>query len=535
MKKSDFYYDLPTELIAQTPLERRDASRLLTLDKRTGATEHHVFHELPDFLNEGDCLVMNDSRVIPARLFGTRPTGGSVEVVLLRDLGGGDWECLTRPGRKTQPGTHISFGNGELTAEVIRAEADGNKVLHFNYDGIFLELLDKLGKMPLPPYIKEELTDKERYQTVYSRDPGSAAAPTAGLHFTPELLEKIQAKGVKLAYITLHVGLGTFRPVKAEEVTEHHMHSEFCMISQETADKVRKAMEELDYHPNLRAKNFAKQSARTIIFVAELGKGTGFANPQMFEILCGLEEVLAQKDYTLVVRNIAAGDCAEFIRNAADTKQADGFVIHASVISQALDELLFTHEIPHIVIGNPNFNSHFCWLDIDNRLAGELAAKHLLERGCQSVAFIGGKPEDQISARRLDGVLTVLKEHDVLLPREYVKKGESVCDSGYRMTMQILENRRRPDALVCADNYIAYGCVNALHDRGILIPEEMKVITFDDFPFSQILKPMLSVVNIDVYDMGVQAGKYILQKIKRPNLYVQSHITFPTLIIREST
>ena len=263
-------------------------------------------------------------------------------------------------------------------------------------------------------------------------------------------------------------------------------------ISQETADKVRKAMEELDYHPNLRAKNFARQSARTIIFVAELGKGTGFANPQMFEILCGLEEVLAQKDYTLVVRNIAAGDCAEFIRNAADTKQADGFVIHASVISQALDELLFTHEIPHIVIGNPNFNSQ-------------------------------------------DGVLTVLKEHDVLLPREYVKKGESVCDSGYRMTMQILENRRRPDALVCADNYIAYGCVNALHDRGILIPEEMKVITFDDFPFSQILKPMLSVVNIDVYDMGVQAGKYILQKIKRPNLYVQSHITFPTLIIREST
>ena len=171
----------------------------------------------------------------------------------------------------------------------------------------------------------------------------------------------------------------------------------------------------------------------------------------------------------------------------------------------------------------------------NDKEAGELAAKHLLERGCQSVAFIGGKPEDQISARRLDGVLTVLKEHDVLLPREYVKKGESVCDSGYRMTMQILENRRRPDALVCADNYIAYGCVNALHDRGILIPEEMKVITFDDFPFSQILKPMLSVVNIDVYDMGVQAGKYILQKIKRPNLYVQSHITFPTLIIREST
>ena len=240
MKKSDFYYDLPPELIAQTPLERRDASRLLTLDKRTGATEHHVFHELTDFLNEGDCLVMNDSRVIPARLFGTRPTGGSVEVVLLRDLGGGDWECLTRPGRKTQPGTHISFGNGELTAEVIRAEADGNKVLHFNYDGIFLELLDKLGKMPLPPYIKEELTDKERYQTVYSRDPGSAAAPTAGLHFTPELLQRIADKGVSLAYVTLHVGLGTFRPVKEDNIEDHPMHAEFCIVSQETADIVNR-------------------------------------------------------------------------------------------------------------------------------------------------------------------------------------------------------------------------------------------------------------------------------------------------------
>ena len=238
MKKTDFYYDLPPELIAQTPLERRDASRLLTLDKRTGVTEHHVFHELPDFLNEGDCLVMNDSRVIPARLFGTRPTGGSVEVVLLRYLGGGDWECLTRPGRKTQPGTHISFGNGELTAEVIRAGADGNKVLHFTFDGIFLELLDKLGKMPLPPYIKEELTDKERYQTVYSRDPGSAAAPTAGLHFTPELLQRITDKGVSLAYVTLHVGLGTFRPVKEDEIEDHPMHAEFCIIPEETARMV---------------------------------------------------------------------------------------------------------------------------------------------------------------------------------------------------------------------------------------------------------------------------------------------------------
>ena len=241
LKKSDFYYDLPPELIAQTPLEQRDSSRLLTLDRRTGATEQKYFYDLPDFLDEGDCLVLNDSRVIPARLFGTRPTGGSVEVVLLRDLGGGDWECLTRPGRKTQPGTVISFGGGALSAEVICAEADGNKILHFTYDCIFLEILDRLGKMPLPPYLKEELADKERYQTVYSRDPGSAAAPTAGLHFTPELLRKIADKGVSLAYVTLHVGLGTFRPVKEENIEDHPMHAEFCVVSPETAEKVNRA------------------------------------------------------------------------------------------------------------------------------------------------------------------------------------------------------------------------------------------------------------------------------------------------------
>ena len=178
---------------------------------------------------------MNDSRVIPARLFGTRPSGGSVEVVLLRDLGGDEWECLTRPGRKTPPGTELRFGGGELTAVVTRAEADGNKVLRFQYEGIFLEVLDRLGQMPLPPYIKEKLTDRERYQTVYARDPGSAAAPTAGLHFTPELLARIGEKGVKLCYVTLHVGLGTFRPVKEENIEDHPMHSEFCIVPEETA------------------------------------------------------------------------------------------------------------------------------------------------------------------------------------------------------------------------------------------------------------------------------------------------------------
>lgn len=235
MKKSDFYFDLPEELIAQTPLEKRDASRLMCLDRATGEITHRVFSDLVDLLNPGDCLVMNDSRVLPARLLGTRETGGAVEVLLLRDLGGGEWECLTRPGRKTKPGTHLSFGGGELTAEVMSVAEGGNRVVKFSYDGIFLEVLERLGKMPLPPYIKEELQDAERYQTVYSRELGSAAAPTAGLHFTQELLEKIAAKGVRECFVTLHVGLGTFRPVKEDEIEDHDMHSEFCIVPQETA------------------------------------------------------------------------------------------------------------------------------------------------------------------------------------------------------------------------------------------------------------------------------------------------------------
>ena len=237
MKTHDFFYELPPELIAQTPLERRDASRLLTLSRETGEIAHRHFYDIAELLRPGDCLVLNDSRVLPARLLGHRePTGGAVEVLLLKDEGGGVWECLTKPGRKTHTGTELSFGDGELTATVVGERDDGNKLVQFHYEGIFLEVLERLGKMPLPPYIKEELQDQERYQTVYSRVNGSAAAPTAGLHFTPELLRTLQEKGVNLAYVTLHVGLGTFRPVKAEEVTEHHMHSEFCMISQETAD-----------------------------------------------------------------------------------------------------------------------------------------------------------------------------------------------------------------------------------------------------------------------------------------------------------
>ena len=235
MKTHDFWYDLPEELIAQTPLEKRDSSRLLVMDRQTGALAHKHFFDIIDYLQPGDCLVMNDSRVLPARLLGHRPTGGAVEVLLLRDLGQKKWECLCKPGRKMQTGSQVIFGNGELTATVTDVKDDGNRIVEFRYEGIFLEVLERLGKMPLPPYIKAELSNQERYQTVYSREVGSAAAPTAGLHFTEELLDQIRAKGINTAFVTLHVGLGTFRPVKAEEITEHHMHSELCMINEETA------------------------------------------------------------------------------------------------------------------------------------------------------------------------------------------------------------------------------------------------------------------------------------------------------------
>lgn len=239
MKTRDFYYDLPPELIAQTPIARRDGSRLLALDKESGAWQHRHFYDLPQYLHPGDCLILNDSRVLPARLLGERlPGGGACEVLLLIDRGDQIWECLVRPGKKLRRGARLSFGGGALTAEVTEELPDGNRLVRFAYEGIFLELLERLGKMPLPPYIKEELRDRERYQTVYSKVTGSAAAPTAGLHFTPELLHTISEQGVNIGYVTLHVGLGTFRPVKAEEITDHEMHSEYCVIPQETADLI---------------------------------------------------------------------------------------------------------------------------------------------------------------------------------------------------------------------------------------------------------------------------------------------------------
>lgn len=238
MKTSDFNFELPQELIAQTPIPRRDASRLLVLDKDTGAWVHRHFYDLPDYLRPGDCLILNNSRVLPARLLGHRlPGGGACEILLLIDRGENTWECLVRPGKKLRTGARVSFGDGQLTAEITEELPGGNRLVHFEYEGIFWRCWTDWGKCPTP-YIKEELQDRERYQTVYSKVNGSAAAPTAGLHFTPELLERVQAMGVKVGYVTLHVGLGTFRPVKEDTIEGHEMHSEYCVIPQETADLI---------------------------------------------------------------------------------------------------------------------------------------------------------------------------------------------------------------------------------------------------------------------------------------------------------
>lgn len=242
MRKEDFNFDLPEELIAQDPLEDRSSSRLLVLDKETGKTEHHVFREIIDYLEAGDCLVINDTKVIPARLIGSKiGTDAKIEVLLLKRKENDVWETLVKPGKKAKIGTRISFGDGLLVGEVVDIVEEGNRLIHFEYEGIFEEILDQLGQMPLPPYITHQLEDKNRYQTVYAKHSGSAAAPTAGLHFTPELLKKIEKKGVQIARVTLHVGLGTFRPVKVDNILEHHMHSEFYQIEEEAAEKINTA------------------------------------------------------------------------------------------------------------------------------------------------------------------------------------------------------------------------------------------------------------------------------------------------------
>lgn len=242
LKTSDFYFDLPKELIAQDPLENRSSSRLLMVDKNTGVVRHEIFHNIVDYLHAGDCLVLNDTKVLPARLLGIKPdTGAQVEVLLLKRREGNVWESLVKPGKKVRPGAKLTFGEGILNAEVLDVVEEGNRLIRFSYNGTFEEVLDRLGEMPLPPYITHKLKDKNRYQTVYAKYDGSAAAPTAGLHFTSELLAQIEKKGVKLAYVTLHVGLGTFRPVKADHILEHHMHSEYYQITQSAAEMINEA------------------------------------------------------------------------------------------------------------------------------------------------------------------------------------------------------------------------------------------------------------------------------------------------------
>ncbi len=268
MRKEDFYFDLPEELIAQDPLEDRSSSRLLVLDKETGKTEHHVFKEIVNYLEEGDCLVINDTKVLPARLIGAKVgTDAKIEVLLLKRRENDIWETLVKPGKKAKPGTKISFGDGLLVGEVLDIVEEGNRLIQFQYDGIFEEVLDELGQMPLPPYITHHLEDKNRYQTVYAKHTGSAAAPTAGLHFTPELLEQIEEKGVEIARVTLHVGLGTFRPVKVDNILEHHMHSEFYQIEEEAAEKINRAKEN-----GHRVICVGTTSCRTIESAAENGK-----------------------------------------------------------------------------------------------------------------------------------------------------------------------------------------------------------------------------------------------------------------------
>lgn len=244
MKTSDFYFDLPQELIAQDPLEDRSSSRLLVLGKEDGSISHRHFTDILEYLREGDCLVLNNTKVIPARLYGVREgTGAAIEILLLKRRENNIWETLVKPGKKARPGTKIIFGDGILTGEVLDVVEEGNRLIQFSYEGVFEEILDRLGEMPLPPYITHKLQDRNRYQTVYAKYDGSAAAPTAGLHFTPELLEKVRQKGVRIAEVTLHVGLGTFRPVKVEDVTQHHMHSEFYMIDERAAQIINETKE----------------------------------------------------------------------------------------------------------------------------------------------------------------------------------------------------------------------------------------------------------------------------------------------------
>ncbi|MEG0485562.1 MAG: LacI family DNA-binding transcriptional regulator [Oscillospiraceae bacterium] len=306
-------------------------------------------------------------------------------------------------------------------------------------------------------------------------------------------------------------------------------------VSQATAERVRAIALRMNYHPNVRAQNFAKGASKTILFLTHLERNIGFSNPHMFEILSGVEETLRAKGYKLIIQSATQQEACDIISEAAAQQSADGVIIHAAVVTKQLDKIVSETMFPHTVIGIPAFPSHMCWIDSNNRLAGEMAARHLLQKGYKRIAFIGGAKEDEITQHRLYGMLTIFDEFGIKAEQGYIKHGDSTCKSGFNLANELLSMKQRPDAIICANNYIAYGCVSGLQANHINIPKDIAVITFDDFPFSQVLFPQLSVVNIDVYDIGQQAGKLILSKIKKPNLYVQSYTTLPSLIEREST
>jgi len=306
-------------------------------------------------------------------------------------------------------------------------------------------------------------------------------------------------------------------------------------ISEATAARIQQIMKELNYHPNLSAQNFARKSTRNIIFITNLERNTAFTNPHMFEIMSGLQNILYNKNYTLSILSVTMNDQLEVIDRIIATNSADAIVIHASVITKEMAHRVLKAGFPHIVIGYPNFESQLCWIDNNNYLSGEIAANHLLEQGYHKIAFVGGVESDMISTRRLQGAITALTDRKLQLEEGYIKRGESTRQDGYQMMEALLSGEHLPDAVICANNHIALGVMKSITQRGMKIPKEVGVITFDEYPFSQITDPMMTVVNIDVYDVGVQAGKLILNKIKKPNLQVQSYTTLPSLIVREST
>lgn len=306
-------------------------------------------------------------------------------------------------------------------------------------------------------------------------------------------------------------------------------------ISEATVERINSIMKEMNYHPNLRAQNFARKSTRNILFITKLERNTAFINPHMFEIMSGLQYSLNHKNYTLSILSVNDDEEHEVIDRVMTQNSADGLVIHASVITKEMSGRILKAGFPHIIIGCPNFESQLCWIDNNNYLCGEIAANHLIDQGFHKIAYIGGEDKDMITQHRLQGAITALADKKLRFDEEFIRRGDSTKQEGYRMMEEILSLQRCPEAVICANNYIALGVVKSIHDRGLRIPEDIAVITFDDYPFSRITDPMLTVVNIDVYDVGVQAGKLILSKIKKPNLQVQSYTTLPTLIVREST